>query len=53
MENMMNELVTVQNNQVVVDSRSVAEHFEKAHKHILCSVVKGTCGELTVKSGKF
>lgn len=38
MENMMNELVTVQNNQVVVDSRSVAEHFEKAHKHILCSI---------------
>lgn len=31
----MNELVRIDNQQVVTDSRSVAEHFEKQHKHVL------------------
>ncbi len=34
----MNELVEVKNNQVVVSSRKVAEHFGKYHKDVLDSV---------------
>lgn len=32
------DLVQVQNNQVVVSSRQVAEHFEKQHKHVLDTI---------------
>ena len=31
----MENLVKVENNQIVTDSRSVAEHFGKQHKHVL------------------
>lgn len=31
----MSDLVRINSNQVVTDSRSVAEHFEKQHKHVL------------------
>lgn len=31
----MNELVTMYNHQLVTDSRQVAEHFGKQHKHVL------------------
>lgn len=31
----MNELVTINGQQVVTSSRNVAEHFEKQHKHVL------------------
>lgn len=31
----MNELVTVYKNQLVTDSRQVAEHFEKQHQHVI------------------
>lgn len=34
----MNNLVTIKNNQVVVSSRQVAEHFGKRHIHILDSI---------------
>lgn len=34
----MNELVHIDNQQVVTDSRSVAEHFEKEHKTVLRSI---------------
>lgn len=34
----MSNLVTVDGNQVVTDSRSVAEHFEKQHKHVLDAI---------------
>ena len=34
------QLVLVQNNQVVVSSRDIAEHFEKEHKHVLESIKK-------------
>lgn len=34
----MNELVTVENNEVVVSSRQVAEHFGKQHKDVLESI---------------
>lgn len=36
----MSNLVTVDGNQVVTDSRSVAEHFEKQHKHVLETITK-------------
>ena len=39
-DNNMENLVYVDNNQLVVSSRSIAEHFEKAHKHILESIEK-------------
>lgn len=32
---MENKLVEIQNNQVVVSSRQIAEHFEKQHCHVL------------------
>ena len=32
------ELVKIENNQAVVSSRSIAEHFEKQHKHVLESI---------------
>ncbi|MCR5757592.1 MAG: Rha family transcriptional regulator [Selenomonas sp.] len=35
---MENELVSVVNNEIVVSSRDVAEHFGKAHKHVLDSI---------------
>lgn len=31
----LENLVKVENDQVVVSSRNIAEHFEKAHKHVL------------------
>lgn len=31
----MTDLVRIDNQQVVTDSRNVAEHFEKQHKHVL------------------
>lgn len=31
----MTDLVSIQNNQVVVSSRQVAEHFEKRHDHVI------------------
>lgn len=34
----MTDLVSIQNNQVVVSSRQVAEHFEKEHRHVLESI---------------
>lgn len=34
----MNELVMVENNEVVVSSRQVAEHFGKMHKNVLASI---------------
>lgn len=34
----MENLVKVENNQVVVSSRDIAEHFEKQHKHVLESI---------------
>lgn len=34
----MNNLVTIKNNQVVVSSRQVAEHFGKRHTHTLDSI---------------
>ena len=34
----MNELVTVENNQVVVSSRQVADNFGKHHKDVLASI---------------
>lgn len=34
----INELVMINNNQVVVSSRDIAEHFEKEHRHILESI---------------
>lgn len=34
----MNELVIVENNEVVVSSRQVAEHFGKMHKNVLASI---------------
>ena len=34
----MNDLVEIRENQVVVASRKVAEHFEKLHKHVLDSI---------------
>lgn len=35
---MQKNLVTIENNAVVVSSRDVAEHFEKEHKNILRSI---------------
>ena len=32
------DLVSIDNNQVVVSSRNVAEHFEKEHRHVLESI---------------
>lgn len=34
----MNDLVEVVNNQAVVSSRQVAEHFGKEHRHVLDSI---------------
>lgn len=34
----INGLVEINNNQVVVSSRDIAEHFEKEHRHILESI---------------
>lgn len=34
----MENLVKIQNNQAVVSSRQVAEHFEKMHKNVLTSI---------------
>lgn len=34
----MNELVNIVNNQVVTDSRKVAEVFEKEHKNVIQSI---------------
>jgi len=34
----MSDLVRINSNQVVTDSRSVAEHFEKQHKDVLESI---------------
>ena len=36
----MKNLVQVSNNQVVVSSRQIAEHFEKQHKHVLDAIEK-------------
>lgn len=38
MQNLENALVEVQNGQIVVSSKQVAEHFGKEHKHILESI---------------
>ena len=35
---MKKTLVKIKNKQIVTDSRQVAEHFEKAHKHVLDSI---------------
>lgn len=35
---MENKLVEIQNNQVVVSSRQIAEHFDKQHKHVLGAI---------------
>lgn len=32
------QLVQIENNQVVVGSRQIAEDFEKQHKHVLDSI---------------
>nr|DAE82953.1 MAG TPA: hypothetical protein [Caudoviricetes sp.] len=37
---MENKLVEIQNNQVVVSSRQIAEHFEKRHADVLASIEK-------------
>lgn len=34
----MSDLVRINSNQVVTDSRSVAEHFEKQHRHVLDAI---------------
>lgn len=34
----LEKLVQVQNNQIVVSSRQVAEHFDKQHKHVLKAI---------------
>lgn len=34
----MSELVSIVNNQAVVSSRQVAEHFGKEHKNVLASI---------------
>lgn len=34
----MENLVKIDNNQIVTDSRSVAEHFEKQHRHVLDAI---------------
>lgn len=34
----MNELVMIQNQQVVTDSRNIAEHFEKQHSHVIRAI---------------
>lgn len=34
----MNKLVVIQNNQIVVSSKDIAEHFGKDHKHVLESI---------------
>lgn len=34
----MSDLVKIDNDQVVTDSRSVAEHFEKQHRHVLDAI---------------
>lgn len=34
------ELVKIENNQAVVSSRSIAEHFEKQHKNVVQSIKK-------------
>lgn len=31
----MNKLVVINNNQIVVSSKDIAEHFGKAHKDVL------------------
>lgn len=41
---MENKLVEIQNNQVVVSSRQIAEHFDKQHKHVL-SVIENLKAE--------
>lgn len=34
----INGLVEINNNQVVVSSRDIAEHFEKEHKNVLRNI---------------
>lgn len=34
----MENLVTIENNEVVVSSKQIAEHFEKQHKHVLDAI---------------
>ena len=34
----MSDLVRINSNQVVTDSRSVAEHFEKQHKNVIQTI---------------
>lgn len=41
----MTELVRIDNQQVVTDSRSVAKHFEKQHKHVLETITKLVSGD--------
>ena len=41
----MNGLVHIDNQQVVTDSRSVAKHFEKQHKHVLETITKLVSGD--------
>ncbi len=31
----MKQLVVIQNNQIVVSSKDLAEHFGKQHKHVI------------------
>ena len=39
------QLVRIENKQIVTDSRSVAEHFGKAHKHVLETITKLVSGD--------
>ena len=34
----MNSLVQVTDGQIVVESRKIAEHFDKQHKHVLDAI---------------
>ena len=34
----MSDLVRINSNQVVTESRSVAEHFEKRHDHVMLDI---------------
>lgn len=44
------QLVRIENKQIVTDSRSVAEHFGKLHKHVLKSITNLTDENSSTKS---
>lgn len=46
----MSDLTTINNGQVVVSSRQIAENFEKEHRHVLETIRNLTAENSTVKS---